>query len=74
MEVTRSDPRDDLRLLGDREKRERKSRPRRRRKLQDTRGGNTGPPSINRESVSGITEHDATLEAQIETHGLYTGY
>ena len=39
-----------------------------------TLAANTGPPSINRESVSGITEHDATLEAQIETHGLYTGY
>ena len=32
------------------------------------------PPTIERESVSGVSEHDATLEAQIETGGLYTGY
>lgn len=32
------------------------------------------PPMIESESVSNITEHDATLEAQIETSGLYTAY
>jgi hypothetical protein len=32
------------------------------------------PPTIESESVSNVTEHDATLEAQIETGGLYTGY
>ena len=32
------------------------------------------PPTIESESVSGVSEHDATLEAQIETGGLYTGY
>jgi hypothetical protein len=32
------------------------------------------PPTIEGESVSGVSEHDATLEAQIETGGLYTGY
>ncbi len=32
------------------------------------------PPSIGSESVSNVTEHDATLEAQIETNGRYTGY
>ena len=31
-------------------------------------------PNIESESVSGLTEHDATLEAQIETGGIYTGY
>jgi hypothetical protein len=31
-------------------------------------------PVIESESVSGVSEHDATLEAQIETGGLYTGY
>jgi hypothetical protein len=34
----------------------------------------TGPPSIESESVSGITQTDATLEAQINTHGLETSY
>jgi hypothetical protein len=32
------------------------------------------PPAIESESVSNVTEHDATLEAQINTHGSYTGY
>lgn len=32
------------------------------------------PPSIESVSVSGITEHDATLEAQINTYGLDTAY
>jgi hypothetical protein len=31
-------------------------------------------PTIASESVSNVTEHDATLEAQIETNDLYTGY
>src|SRR5271163_3760511 len=31
-------------------------------------------PTIESVSVSGITEHDATLEAQIDTEGSYTGY
>lgn len=31
-------------------------------------------PTVESESVSGVSEHDATLEAQIETGGLYTGY
>jgi hypothetical protein len=31
-------------------------------------------PTIESVSVSGITEHDATLEAQISTQGGYTGY
>jgi hypothetical protein len=31
-------------------------------------------PTIESVSVSGITEHDATLEAQINTQGSYTGY
>jgi hypothetical protein len=31
-------------------------------------------PTIESVSVSGITEHDATLEAQIDTQGSYTGY
>jgi hypothetical protein len=35
---------------------------------------NTAPPSIDSESASSITEHDATLEAQIQTNGRYTGY
>jgi len=34
----------------------------------------SSPPTIESVSVSGITEHDATLEAQINTQGLYTGY
>jgi hypothetical protein len=34
----------------------------------------SSPPVIESESVSHISEHDATLEAQIETGGLYTGY
>jgi len=32
------------------------------------------PPTIESESVSSVSEHDATLQAQIETGGLYTGY
>ena len=32
------------------------------------------PPSVFDESVSHITEHDATLDAQINTYGLYTAY
>jgi hypothetical protein len=32
------------------------------------------PVTIDGESVSGITAHDATLEAQIDPHGLYTAY
>jgi hypothetical protein len=32
------------------------------------------PPAVESESVSGVSEHDVTLEAQIETGGLYTGY
>jgi Fibronectin type III domain len=39
-----------------------------------TLAANTEPPSIDSESVSNVTERDATLEAQIETHGSYTGY
>jgi len=35
---------------------------------------NTAPPSIDSDSVSGVTEHDATLEAQINTEGLQTSY
>lgn len=31
-------------------------------------------PSIEGESASKVTEHDATLEAQINTYGLYTAY
>jgi hypothetical protein len=31
-------------------------------------------PTIESVSVSGVTEHDATLEAQINTQGSYTGY
>ena len=34
----------------------------------------SSPPAIESESVSGVSEHDVTLEAQIETGGLYTGY
>jgi hypothetical protein len=34
----------------------------------------TAPPSIDGELASGITEHDATLEAQINTEGLATSY
>jgi hypothetical protein len=34
----------------------------------------SSPPAIETESVSAVTEHDATLQAQIETGGLYTGY
>lgn len=33
-----------------------------------------GQPSIEGESASKVTEHDATLEAQINTYGLYTAY
>jgi alpha-tubulin suppressor-like RCC1 family protein len=36
-------------------------------------GGET-QPSIDSESVSDIGEHDATLEAQIDQNGRYTGY
>ncbi|MGD0451985.1 MAG: hypothetical protein ABSB69_00170 [Solirubrobacteraceae bacterium] len=32
------------------------------------------PPSIDSESVSNVTEHDATLEAQIDPNGLQTAY
>ena len=32
------------------------------------------PPVIESESASNVTEHDATLQAQIETNDLYTGY
>jgi hypothetical protein len=32
------------------------------------------PPAVVSESVSNVTEHDATLEAQINTDGKYTGY
>lgn len=32
------------------------------------------PPAIESVSVSGLTEHDATLEAQINTQGLETSY
>jgi hypothetical protein len=39
-----------------------------------TLAANTAPPSIGRESVSNITEHDATLEAQINPNGLETAY
>jgi hypothetical protein len=35
---------------------------------------NGGPPSIDGESVSDVTEHDATLEAQIDSNGLHAGY
>jgi hypothetical protein len=31
-------------------------------------------PVIESESVTNVTEHDATLQAQIETNGRYTGY
>ena len=31
-------------------------------------------PTIESVSVSGVTEHDVTLEAQINTQGSYTGY
>jgi hypothetical protein len=34
----------------------------------------TASPSIVNESVSNVTENDATLEAQITPYGLYTGY
>ncbi len=34
----------------------------------------TPKPTIESESVSGVSEHDATLEAQINTYGLYTAY
>jgi len=34
----------------------------------------SSPPTIESVSVSGITEHGATLEAQIDTQGRYTGY
>ncbi len=36
--------------------------------------GRSGPPTIDSESVSKVTEHDATLEAQINTEGLETSY
>jgi hypothetical protein len=36
--------------------------------------GSSGAPTIDSESVSKITEHDATLEAQINTEGLETSY
>ncbi len=32
------------------------------------------PPSIESESASNVTEHDATLEATINPNGLYAGY
>jgi hypothetical protein len=32
------------------------------------------PPVIESESATGITEHDATLNAKIDTHDRYTGY
>lgn len=31
-------------------------------------------PSVESESASGVTEHDATLKATINTHDVYTGY
>ena len=34
----------------------------------------SSPPAIESESVSHVSEHDATLKAQIETGGIYTGY
>ena len=34
----------------------------------------SSPPTIESVSVSGIIEHDATLQAQINTQGSYTGY
>lgn len=34
----------------------------------------SGAPTIDSESVSKVTEHDATLEAQINTEGLETSY
>jgi hypothetical protein len=34
----------------------------------------SAPPAIDSESVSGVTVHDATLEAQINTEGLETSY
>jgi hypothetical protein len=39
-----------------------------------TLAANTAPPSIGSESVSNITEHNATLEAQIDPNGLETAY
>jgi len=39
-----------------------------------TLAANTAPPSIGSESVSNITEHNATLEAQINPNGLETAY
>jgi hypothetical protein len=33
-----------------------------------------GAPTIEGESVSNVTEHDATLEAQIDPEGLETAY
>ena len=35
---------------------------------------NAAAPSIDSESVSNVSEHDATLEAQINTEGLETSY
>jgi hypothetical protein len=34
----------------------------------------SSPPTIESVSASGVTEHDATLEAEINTQGGYTGY
>jgi hypothetical protein len=34
----------------------------------------SAPPSIDSESASDVTVHDATLEAKINPHGAYTGY
>lgn len=33
-----------------------------------------GPPSIEGEGATNVTEHDATIEAQINPNGAYTGY
>jgi hypothetical protein len=39
-----------------------------------TPAANTASPSIDNESVSNVTEHDATLDAEINTNDVYTGY